>query len=65
MDITPSLLDGVISKDRVISYLKFFIDFHKNDYDAINSWKSDIDYISKYEIGSARHVRVNEIIRRI
>ncbi len=55
----------LLSKDRVISYLKFFIDFHKNDYDAINSWKSDIDYISKYEIGSARHVRVNEIIRRI
>lgn len=54
---------GKMSKDRVMSYLDFFVrvNGHKG-ITAIEKWKSDREYIANYKIGSAKRVRIDKII---
>lgn len=51
---------GIMSKDRVLSYLDFFVRMHSGE-DAISKWHDDRQYIAKYQLGSARRIRISSI----
>lgn len=62
--ILEDIIDcGVMSKDKVLSYLDFFIKLNNFRSDqAIDKWKADRKYIANYRIGSSRKVKVGKII---
>lgn len=62
--ILEDIIDyGVMSKDKVLSYLDFFLKLnqHKGNV-ALEKWKADRNYIAQYKIGSAKKVKVGKII---
>lgn len=61
--ILEDIIDcGIMSKDKVLSYLDFFIklNLYKGDL-AIEKWKSDRIHIANYKIGSAKRIKVGSI----
>lgn len=51
-----------MTKDRVLSYLDFFIRMHLHqDTAAVDKWRDDRRYIASYKIGSARRVKIKAI----
>lgn len=61
--ILEMILDhDALSKDRLLSYLDFFIKNIYNSYDATDKWKSDRQYIAEYKIGSRPKVTTGNII---
>lgn len=61
--ILEDIIDlGGMSKDKVLSYLDFFIKLnqHKGDL-ALEKWKRDRTHIAKYKLGSAKRVRIGSI----
>ena len=62
--ILEDIIDyGVMSKDKVLSYLDFFMKLnqHKGSR-ALEKWKADRTYIAQYRIGSAKKVKVGKVI---
>ncbi len=55
----------ILQKNRVLSYLSFFIRMRNpvNGQNAIAKWNADYNYIASYQLGSARRVVVNGFIR--
>lgn len=51
----------VMTKDRVLSYLDFFVRLRNDDSKACGKWKKDRDYISQYDINSKPRIRIGEI----
>lgn len=53
----------IMTKDEVLSYLKFFIKLNHNGSDmALAKWKEDHDYVANYKLGSSKRIKVNKII---
>lgn len=51
-----------ITKDRVLSYLDFFIRLHfGQDNIAVGKWREDRKYIANYRIGAMKRMRVKNI----
>ncbi len=62
--ILEDIIDyGVMSKDKVLSYLDFFMKLnqHKGSR-ALEKWKADRTYIAQYRIGSAKKVKIGKVI---
>lgn len=53
---------GVLSKDRVLSYLDFFIKQHPHNFEAVRKWRSDRNYIGSYKIGLKPRIVVKTFI---
>ena len=70
--ILASIVDyQVLTKNEIISYLDYFIRYRKNQKNpdgslrygtAIDKWKDDREFISKYEIGNYTKVAMKRII---
>lgn len=62
--ILESIIDyNVMTKDRVLSYLDFFIRINGHTSSmAVGKWMEDREYIAEYALGSARRVKVNYVI---
>ena len=53
---------GGISKDKVLSYLDFFIRLNKQKgIAALDKWKMDREHIANYRLGSAKRVRIGNV----
>ena len=51
-----------LSKDEVLSYLDFFIRINsQRNEKAMEKWKSDREYIAKYQLGTAKRVRIRSV----
>ena len=61
--LTEVIDNGICSKHKVLSLLRFFITMHISTmYDlATSKWESDMDYIEKYRVGEFRKVKVGSI----
>lgn len=61
--ILEDILDyGIMSKDKMLSYLDFFIRLNQHKYDlALGKWKEDREYIAQYKIGTAKSFRIGSI----
>lgn len=59
-------IDGdILSKERVIQYIKFFIRLNERNYgqkNAIRRWQSDLDWLSGVQKSDVRHVGVKRIV---
>lgn len=55
--------NGILPKDRVLSYLSFFMRNPIYGQNAIEKWDADYKYLESYQLGSARRVVVNGFIR--
>lgn len=62
--ILEDIIDcGVMTKDRVLSYLDFFIGLGNSRGNiALTKWQDDRKYIAGYEIGSKKKIKVGNIV---
>lgn len=61
--ILESIIDsGILTKDRILSYLDFFISLRDNSSVAVEKWKEDRNYIAGYRLGSNPKVPIGKII---
>lgn len=64
-NILAMLIDsGICRKERVISYLKFFIHQRQsknNMHDAISKWEDDIDFVICYKPGTLKKTWTNNL----
>ena len=59
--------NNVLSKTDVISYLDFFINQRKHQrkyMHAVEEWKSDREFVSKYKAGRYKEYRIGSILKR-
>lgn len=59
--------NNVLTKNEIISYLDFFINQrkHRKNYEyAIDKWKSDREFISRYRTGEYTQYRIGSITRK-
>lgn len=62
--ILEMIIDNrVLSKDQVISYLDFFINYHKQHVLAVSKWETDRDHIVNYKMDLKRKIGVKSIRR--
>lgn len=54
---------GAMTKDRVLSYLDFFVRMHGGTSSASEKWKEDRRYIAAYNLGSNIRIPIGTIIR--
>ena len=61
--ILEDIIDyNILDRDMVIYYLDLFIKMNNSRaINAVNKWKMDRDYISKYRIGSAKKIKIGSI----
>lgn len=53
---------GAMSKDKVLSYLDFFIKLNQNKGNlALEKWKMDRAYIANYKLGTATKIKIGKI----
>lgn len=53
---------GGMSKDKVLSYLDFFIKLNQSKGNlALEKWKADRAYIAAYKIGTAKKIKIGKI----
>lgn len=53
---------GILTKDRVLSYLDFFIGMRGDCTAAVEKWTEDRDYIADYQLGSNPKIPIGRII---
>ena len=53
----------ILTKNKVLSYLDFFIKLnqHKGS-SAVKKWKDDRKYIAQYNIGMSKKIKIGKII---
>lgn len=59
--------NNTMDKDRIMAYLKFFIQFNKNQrnkQEAVQKWKDDLDWIRNFQINEQRRFLIREIRRK-
>ena len=62
--ILESILDaGIMKKDRMLSYIDFFKQFHSHLFNANRKWQADRDYISQYKIGSVKRIKIGGVFK--
>ena len=61
--VLENIIDkGEMTKDRVLSYLDFFIKLNRHENSsAVDKWRSDRVYIETYKIGSAGRMHVDRV----
>lgn len=53
--------NGIMSQDRVLSYLDFFIRLHGNE-NSTSKWQEDRRHIANYNLGSKTRIRVGALV---
>lgn len=62
--ILEDILDyNVMTKDKLLSYLNFFIRLNQHKKDsALGKWMDDRKYVEQYKLGTAKRIKVDRII---